>query len=595
MLLFWPELKRRAISVAAISAFLVLVDRGTKFVQQQSSGQEDASNAITTKANENVDNTKTRGDIEQQPVNRIVLVDVGLGNTAKHLYRPWRAELKKNGATEIIDVTTKHGGKCSNTLASYLKLCHDIGLEYQCFDWEDIQPSGSQHDEFMALGPVAGVIPGHEPSVEIADRISEMLKHETTNHAANATELSTARRKKMAMQTTIAKAGLQHIHSFFATDSDTALQHIDTHLQYPILLKPDRSSASVGVTVCNNAAEVQAHYNDWIGSDLAIKSGYFGLTGKVDGLVVQEFLVGQEFVVNMVSRDGKHVCTDMWEKSTVGKGRLYDLQTLCNSSKDHSDVIDYVCDVLFALGINHGPSHVEVMRTTDGPCCLIEVGARVSGGLGREHESVPLTTIEAIAMAYLRPENFKLLPLHYSAQQAKAVVFVPAPENPFINFKVLSSITSLPSYAYVCKGNFLGIETSAEHYAMYNVGWNNERWSTKSTEDLFSSGGPIVLAHDSQKQLDADVEYVQAMKHTLFQDPPPECYKLWMRRKADKTTKNHKQLVCHCQAWTHWLEHSMYDKVWPVQGVLNFTGLPSRAPVAPTLTPSNKEEKAKSA
>ena len=69
------------------------------------------------------------------------------------------------------------------------------------------------------------------------------------------------------------------------------------------------------------------------------------------------------FVVNIVSRDGKHVVTDMWKKyNTEDQECIYDKEILCNNSKDHSDIVDYVVDVFDALGIRHGPSHVEVMR-----------------------------------------------------------------------------------------------------------------------------------------------------------------------------------------------------------------------------------------
>ena len=493
---------------------------------------------------------------------KIVLVDTSLGR------HPWLAELKKNGATEIVNVYTKHIGLCADGLERNLKLCNDIGLEYKCFDWKMIRPSGNHREEFKALAPFEGVISGHEPSTEIADQVSLMLDLDTTNCPAK----SAARKEKLLMQQTLAEAGLKHIDSFFATNSDMALKYIEQNLTFPILLKPDRSGASVGVNICNNAKEVQAAFDEWIGADLAQKSGYFGLTGIVEGLVVQEFLTGQEFVVNIVSRDGKHVVTDMWKKyNTEDQECIYDKEILCNNSKDHSDIVDYVVDVFDALGIRHGPSHVEVMLTADGPC-LIEVGCRISGGCGAENESVPLTTIAAIAEAYMQPDKFKLRPLHYQALEAKAVVFLVAPKDPFINFKVLASLVALPSFSYLWQGSIRGFCSKVpENKAIItNTGWDNAS-RIKRTVDLFTTPGRLIFAHNSQEQVDADVKKAQDLKYTVFsKEIPSKCYALWMRGKVEPTTDDEK-LICDCQKWTHWMKYDMYSKVYQDQVVLNFT------------------------
>ena len=503
------------------------------------------------------------------PPRRIILVDVGFDHeTDKTCYRPWLHSLKKNGATEIIEVATKHsGGTCSVTLARYSKLCNDLGLDYKCFDWEDIRTTSStQHEEFKSLGSFEGVISCHEPSVEIADELSLMLNLDTTNLPTT----STARHEKLLMQETIAKAGLRHIKSFFATDSKIALKYIEQNFQFPILLKPDRSSASVGVTVCNNAAEVQESFGTWIGADLAIASGYIGLTGIVDGLVVQEFLTGEEYVVNVVSRNGKHVVTDMWRKHTVGKDRLYDRETLCSSSEKHPNIVSYVCDVLVALGIDHGPTHVEIMLTKEGPT-LIELGTRISGGVGAEHGSVPLDTIEAIAEAYLQPEHFHRRPLHYHALEAKTVVFLTNPENPFPNFKKIASVFALPSFSHVWRGALCGIPMRTEaNFGAYQV-LEYHRVGRKTT-DLFSIPGKFVFAHESQEQVNSDVKKVQAMKSTFFEEElPADCVAVWLRGNAKPAPADEK-LICDCQAWTHWMEYEMYNKVHPTQMVLNFTG-----------------------
>ncbi|CAN0501334.1 unnamed protein product, partial [Laminaria digitata] len=45
------------------------------------------------------------------------------------------------------------------------------------------------------------------------------------------------------------------------------------------------------------------------------------------------------------------------------------------------EIVDYALQVLDAMGVVHGPGHMEVKYTTTGPC-LVEVGTRCHGGEG---------------------------------------------------------------------------------------------------------------------------------------------------------------------------------------------------------------------
>ena len=50
------------------------------------------------------------------------------------------------------------------------------------------------------------------------------------------------------------------------------------------------------------------------------------------------------------------------------------------TEKEQSNLVEYVCEALDAIGIQYGPAHTEVMLTADGPV-LIEVGARPQGAI----------------------------------------------------------------------------------------------------------------------------------------------------------------------------------------------------------------------
>jgi hypothetical protein len=87
-------------------------------------------------------------------------------------------------------------------------------------------------------------------------------------------------------------------------------------------------------------------------------------------LVVQECAHGEEFVVNIASRDGQHKVTDVWRCEKQGD-LAYMRETLVQSSDDVQDVIAYTKRCLDALGFRNGASHTEVMRTSDGVVLLM--------------------------------------------------------------------------------------------------------------------------------------------------------------------------------------------------------------------------------
>jgi hypothetical protein len=77
-------------------------------------------------------------------------------------------------------------------------------------------------------------------------------------------------------------------------------------------------------------------------------------------------------------------------------------------------LIAYASKVVQALGIFHGPSHMEVMfNETTGPC-LVEVGSRCHGGEGTwvpvAEECLGYSQLDTNLNAFLRPDRFDALP-----------------------------------------------------------------------------------------------------------------------------------------------------------------------------------------
>ncbi|MFD4390193.1 ATP-grasp domain-containing protein [Streptomyces sp. NPDC058486] len=227
-------------------------------------------------------------------------------------------------------------------------------------------------DRIAEFKPVA-VMAGGELGVELADALSEVLAARF-GIPTNGTALSRMRRDKFEMIERVKSRGLRGAEQIRVRDEE---QLFEWHraLGRKAILKPLRSAANDGVTWCDTP-------------DDAVRA-FRALTGRRnifsepdDGVVAQEYLVGAEYLINTVSRDGRHQVTDVWKTHRISANGVTDLAVACHllprRGEVQDQVVGYGLEVLDALGILHGPAHIEVKMTPDGPC-LVEVGARISG------------------------------------------------------------------------------------------------------------------------------------------------------------------------------------------------------------------------
>lgn len=244
--------------------------------------------------------------------------------------------------------------------------------------------------------PVA-VIPGGELGVELADEISETL-----GLATNGTALSEARRNKYVQTETVRAAGLRTARQLLVTSEE---QLTDWHAEVGgrVVIKPIRSMGNDGVSFCATPAESVAAYRD-----IVDKTNI--LSRRNEGVVAQEYLIGTEYFLNTVSRDGHHRAIDMWrytKLATNGIDRIEGASSVPPGSQEREELIRYGFAVLDALQIKHGPAHIELMLTPDGPY-LVEVGARLSGEDVAYYADLALgeSQIEWTVAAYTDPDRF---------------------------------------------------------------------------------------------------------------------------------------------------------------------------------------------
>ena len=409
----------------------------------------------------------------------------------------------------LADLIYKKGFKVicvlSGDLAGLLDMIPE-GLSYSFTSTiilnSSIEPGLAINDvvmEIKALNiPIAGVIAGAETGVELADEISERM-----GLRSNGTALSEARRNKFVMGETIRSAGIRAVKQLKASTWTEIAAFLDDWKPVPfkVIVKPLDSAGSDDVTLCLSMEDVKAAFGNIMG-----KVNGLGLVNR--NLLVQEFLEGQEYVVDSVSRDGVHKVVAIWaydRRAANGASFVCFGQRLLTSNDEHCDqLIAYMKKVLDALGIKNGPSHGEV-KWCKGEPVLVEVGARCHGGDGlwvnMASECFGTNQAEAAMFAYLFPEEFQKIPMEPSHR------------------KMYGAMKWLVSYR---TGEFHGLDpsaaselTSLESYRKHQIFASK---TIKKTENCFSWAGAVVLVHSTEAGLQRDYATVERLESTTLFD-----------------------------------------------------------------------------
>jgi biotin carboxylase len=222
--------------------------------------------------------------------------------------------------------------------------------------------------QLRTLG-VEAVVAGAESGVELAD----VLNHELGTPGNNVSTVA-VRRDKFAMTERIRAAGLAAPDTVAAATPHEAVAWFTARGSGPVVVKPVASAGTDDVSVCRTAEEVHDRSAALLGT-----LNFFGAVNE--RVVVQDYLVGREFMVNTVSLHAVHKVVDVWRSVRVaGPKPICDYQEpLPLTDPDTQRVAAYTLDAITALGIAHGAGHTEVMLTASGPM-LIESAARLMGG-----------------------------------------------------------------------------------------------------------------------------------------------------------------------------------------------------------------------
>lgn len=168
---------------------------------------------------------------------------------------------------------------------------------------------------------------------------------------------------------------------FYIIENVTMLNALLPALTYPCILKPTDNAGSRGVMLVKSAEEL-------------IEAYQYSVSQSRGGLVIlEEYMTGPEVSVEVMVVDGEPHVLQVTDKLTTGAPYFVEMghnQPSMLPAEDVEKIKDLACRAVKSVGINCGPSHVEIKLTPTGPK-MVELGARMGGDCITTH-LVPLST-----------------------------------------------------------------------------------------------------------------------------------------------------------------------------------------------------------
>lgn len=174
--------------------------------------------------------------------------------------------------------------------------------------------------------------------------------------------------------------GVEHPWYFTVRDKEEFDSTLD-RVTYPCIMKPTDNAGSRGVVLCRDRDELTASYN------------YSFSESRSGSVIIEEYLKGPEFSVEVMVTDGEPHVLQITDKITTGAPHFVEMghsQPTGQNEENSAKIRDLAIRAVKAVGINIGPAHVEMILTERGPV-MVELGARMGGDCITTH-LVPLST-----------------------------------------------------------------------------------------------------------------------------------------------------------------------------------------------------------
>lgn len=187
-------------------------------------------------------------------------------------------------------------------------------------------------------------------------------------------------RNKAALREVLSAAGVRQPEFGVLTEgfATAAAAAVAARVGLPCVVKPVDDSGSNAVLLCATLDELAEHAR----SILAVRTNSRGLP-TARSVLVERYLPGPEYSVEMFGVAGEQVCLGITEKSVGELPHFVELGHVFPAplaAADANRLESVVRAALAAAGVDFGATHTELRLTPDGPA-LIEINPRLAGGM----------------------------------------------------------------------------------------------------------------------------------------------------------------------------------------------------------------------
>lgn len=203
---------------------------------------------------------------------------------------------------------------------------------------------------------------------------------------------------------------------FYIIEKEEQLQEVMPQIEYPCILKPTDNAGSRGVMLVNSEAELMEAYK------------YSVSQSRGGWVILEEYMTGPEVSVEVMVVDGEPHVLQVTDKLTTGAPYFVEMGHNQPSMLPANDVVrikDLACRAVKSVGINCGPSHVEIKLTPSGPK-MVELGARMGGDCITTH-LLPLSTGVDMIKATIDVSLGLVPDITPTLQKGSAIRFLDAP------------------------------------------------------------------------------------------------------------------------------------------------------------------------
>lgn len=234
---------------------------------------------------------------------------------------------------------------------------------------------------------IDGVLAADDSGVMVAAHANHLL-----GLVGNTPEAAEATRDKLEMRRRLDAAEIGQPR-FAALGPGESAGDVAAVVGFPAVFKPLDRSASQGVIRVDGASEAGT-----------AAERIRAIVGQGATLLVESYLPGVEIALEGIISGGRLTVLAVFDKPDTGDGPFFPETIFVTPSRQPHDVLAsaerVAADAVRALGLTHGPAHIEMRVDDEGVPRVIEVAARSIGGLCSRSLNFGLmgTTLESLIL-----------------------------------------------------------------------------------------------------------------------------------------------------------------------------------------------------